>query len=350
MKTAYLTLLSTILITLWGCTQVTSLNMKKHQFGRIPTQIVWFQIAGLTEDQLALLKYSYPTADINTAFEDFLCLGKTWEFNLFKIRPQASETFLSQLTGSKNIKGECSDYLEKPFWSYYLSSEYKIGIFEKMGNKTEESLLESKKCDDDKAKNFLSNTTTWQMSNQTKNEKINYFHVNGTDNFLNNQTYYDRSFSNNECFTTLSANLASVFERYTKNYNNYFFIVRDFSYAESIGAANIKKSKEILNDLDKAIKYFQKLQQKDSSLLLLVSTAAPQGLDFPNSGKEWTEFEKSGKNILYKRRMLMNSIYAIGARAENFCGIYETSDVFTRLMTGPKQQGLELQFINPFLQ
>ena len=39
-----------MLILISGCAQVTSLNMKKHEFGILPIKIIWFQIAGLEEE------------------------------------------------------------------------------------------------------------------------------------------------------------------------------------------------------------------------------------------------------------------------------------------------------------
>ena len=103
-----------VLIIMMGisCAQVTSLNLKKHQFGQIPTKIVWIQVAGLQEEHLAMLKFSKQSAGFKTSFEEFLCIGKSWEYNLFKIRPKAYATFQSQLTGKKNIKN--TRPIEKP--------------------------------------------------------------------------------------------------------------------------------------------------------------------------------------------------------------------------------------------
>ena len=73
-----------ICLLLWGCSQATSLNLKKHQMGKIPTKIVWIQVAGLSSEHLAMLKFSYPTRSQKTAFEESLCHGSAWEYNLFK--------------------------------------------------------------------------------------------------------------------------------------------------------------------------------------------------------------------------------------------------------------------------
>jgi hypothetical protein len=71
-------------------------------------------------------------------------------------------------------------------------------------------------------------------------------------------------------------------------------------------------------------------------------------VDMPNQGKQWFDFEKAGSNANMKRTKLTNLVLATGARSENFCGMYDDSQVLERLLSGPKQLGLELIFINPF--
>ena len=93
-----------IFTLLSSCAQVTSLNLKKHEFGKLPTKIIWLQVAGLQPEHIAMLKFDYPDRDTKTAFENSLCIGSAWEYNLFDIRPSAKSGFLSQITGKKNIQ------------------------------------------------------------------------------------------------------------------------------------------------------------------------------------------------------------------------------------------------------
>src|SRR5688572_17224869 len=95
-----------ILLTLFSCAQVTSLNLKKHQFGVQPSKIIWFQIAGLEEEQLAMLRFQ-KSANVHSSFEENTCIGNTWNYNLYNLRNPAQATFLSQITGKKNIKMSC---------------------------------------------------------------------------------------------------------------------------------------------------------------------------------------------------------------------------------------------------
>jgi len=64
----------------------------------------------------------------------------------------------------------------------------------------------------------------------------------------------------------------------------------------------------------------------------LLSSAASYGLEFPNQGKDWIKFEKSGENVLYKKQSLLSPLFAHGAQAQNMCGIYEESEVAKRLI------------------
>jgi hypothetical protein len=82
--------------------------------------------------------------------------------------------------------------------------------------------------------------------------------------------------------------------------------------------------------------------------LVLVTSGNSRFVDMPDQGKQWFEFEKNSIGAQVKRSKLMHLIMATGARSENFCGIYDDSQVFERILSGPKQLGLELKFINPF--
>ena len=326
-----------------GCAQVTSLNLQKHQFGKLPTKIVWIQVAGLSEEHLALLKYSYPTADIKTALENSLCIGKAWEYNLFSIRPDAASGFLSQMTGKKNVKNSCEDYELKPIWSYMLPKGYKAGIFEGE-TRPENSLLEAVECGKE---SFLKGLRIWKMDRKPP-KGADFFHVEETKEFLPNNVYYDRSCLSGDCFSSLSANVEKTFENFSRNAGNYLYIVRNFRYLERLKAGSPGKAKEELAQLDKIVAYFQSIAAKRNDFLLLVTSSAARDADFPLQGKQWEAYERSGKNFTAAKSDLVSSIFVNGARAENFCGIYEQSEIMPRIFSGAKQQGLELTIINPF--
>jgi hypothetical protein len=336
-----------VLIIMMGisCAQVTSLNLKKHQFGQIPTKIVWIQVAGLQEEHLAMLKFSKQSAGFKTSFEEFLCIGKSWEYNLFKIRPKAYATFQSQLTGKKNIKNTCEDYSIKPIWKYVIPKGYQVGIFEgEMSN--ENSLIKSKQCK--KPENeFLDDVTLWKM-NKPSSKGSKLFHLNEKRDYKPSTVYYDKSCLTGDCYSTLSQNIIGVHKEFTRKSKNYVFMVRDFNFSESLNRGNYKKYKSDLIELEKAVRYFQEESEKRTDMLVLVTTAGTKNIEFPRSGREWQSFEQKGTFLTNKKTTLISTVFATGARAENFCGIYDQSNILSRIFSGAKQQGLELAIINPF--
>lgn len=326
-----------------SCAQVTSLNLKKHQFGKFPSKIVWIQVAGLSSEHLAMIKYSAPIGEKTTSFEQMVCTGHSWEYNLFKLRPSADAGFLSQLTGKKNIQSKCSDYDHKPIWKYIDSKGYSTGIFEGP-IKTKDSLMSSKSCK--KATDYLDDVTFWSMNKMPKS--ANSFHVSTEQNYKKSEVYYDKSCNSGDCFTTLSRNVEAVFKNFSKNKSNYLFIVRNFNYRDKLLSRNLKEAKEELLQVNETLNYFNKLSKDDEDLLVLVTTSEALEIDFPKTGREWKKYEQANKLKMVTNTKLISNVYAVGARAENFCGFYDQTDVLTRIFSGAKQQGLEFSIINPF--
>jgi hypothetical protein len=90
------------------------------------------------------------------------------------------------------------------------------------------------------------------------------------------------------------------------------------------------------------------LAKESDDYLVIMTTGESKFVDMPDMGKSWYEFDKKGTNAQVKRTKLTNLVLASGARSENFCGIYDDAQVFERILSGPKQQGLEFKIINPF--
>ena len=328
-----------------GCAQITSLNLQKHQFGQVPTKIVWIQVAGFEEEHLATLKFDSKKNDEVLSFEKFLCVGKAWEYNLFDIRPEAYASFHGQLTGERNIKNSCEDYDFKPIWSLVKDKGYKIGAFENH-MRADQSLLKARSCKEIGDK-FLDGLTLWKM-NKAPSKKEKLFHRNEKVSFKDPSVYYDRSCLAGECYSTTSQNIKSVFTQFSKNNQKYVFMVRDFSYGNNLKKNDYAKYKDSLNELEKTVQYFLNLSAKKSNMLVLLTTAGAHSVEYPRSGRQWQSFEKNGNFLKLKRSRLINTVFASGARAENFCGIYNQSQILKRVFSGSKQQGLELAIINPF--
>lgn len=331
------------LLFLMGCAQVTSLNLTKHQFGLQPTKIIWFQIAGLDEEQIALLRFQQ-SGEKRTSFESNICIGKTWSYNLYELRNPAEASFLSQMTGKKNIKHSCADAEIRPIWNYIAANGYNTGILESGANKLQ-SLSSFNQCGENGLV-FLSSLYYWSRSEPQPGSQT--FHYLEGIPVNPNKIVYDRTCSGKSCNSSIADDFKSIYHSFRKISSKHILIVRDFSYLAAMEKKEFGKAREILADLERSYAEALKLSAESSDYLVLLTTGEARYVDFPDQGKNWYEFEKDNKNVQVKRTKLMNTVMASGARAENFCGIYEEAQVFERILSGPKQQGLELKIINPF--
>lgn len=330
------------LLLIVGCAQVTSLNLKKHQFGLQPTKIIWFQVAGLEEEQIGMIRFQQ-NAGRKTSFEGSLCIGQAWNYNLFNLRNSAQSSFFSQLTGKKNIKENCEDASLRPIWDYVYPSGYMTAIIESgaVGN---QSILSLKKCGDE-GKVLLENLFIYKRSKPT--DRSSTFHYAEKVDLARGQVYFDRSCGEVSCGSSVLNDFEAIYDRFKKVSPKHLMIIRDFSYLNSLKKRDFAKSKEILIDLEKTFGEALKLTESSDYLVLLTSGES-KFVDLPDQGVPFYEFVKENKNANVKRTKLTNMVLASGSRAENFCGIYDESEILQRILSGPKQQGLELKIINPF--
>lgn len=331
------------LLFISGCAQVTSLNMKKHEFGLLPTKIIWFQVAGLEEEQLAMLRFQY-SGERRTAFEENDCMGKTWSYNHYQLRNPAHGTFLTQLTGKKNVKLNCEDAELRPIWSYLSGNGYNTGILE-IGSTKEQSLSSFNQCGE-KGVIFLSSLYYWMRSEPPVGSST--FHYRDPVQLIPNQILYDKACDKQGCFSSITDDFKSIYQSFKKVSSKHVLIVRDFSYLAAIDKKDFTKARGILSDLERSVAEAMTLAKASNDYLVLVTSGDSRFMDMPDQGKAWYDFDKSGANVQMKRSKLTNLVFATGARSENFCGIYDDSQVFERILSGPKQLGLELKFINPF--
>jgi hypothetical protein len=80
----------------------------------------------------------------------------------------------------------------------------------------------------------------------------------------------------------------------------------------------------------------------------MVTGAESLPLEFPLQGKEWAEFEKTGKNVIYKNTSLMSPVLARGPMAENFCGIFDEAEMLKRTIYKPEAKKFNWDSVNPF--
>ncbi len=322
-----------------SCARITSLNLKKHQYGTQPRKIIWIQIAGLDDQISSLFKFENQKSEM--AFENFTCYGRAWGYNLFKLRPDSFDAFHSEITGKKNVKGNCEDFDQKPIWHFLSESGYSTSILENP-IKSSNSLLKAKTC---KKEGFLQNATVFTM--QKTDTDASYFHSHGEFKENSSGVFYDRSCQKNKCFSQWEDNSISIFENYFIKKNKYLFLIRDFSFEQNLENNNVSKLYEKLNSLNKLILYFQNRQKTDPEMLVMVTSGSPIGVDLPSAGKAWRDMISTNQSLIYKNRLVNSPVFVLGARSENFCGSYEQSEMLIRLLSGPKEQGLEYRFFNP---
>lgn len=325
-------LLVVIMILFNSCAKVKTIGLEAHRFNANPKHIIWFQIAGLNEEHLALLRYNRDSTYEKTSFEKSTCLGKTWSYNLYDIRPTANNSFKSQLVGSKNITNSCSDYRHKPLWEYTKSLKYQVAVFES-GAKTKNSLLASLSCND--GKDFLNDIYMFEMSAPIEGVKEQYYKTGENSPINDPGIYFDKSCKSNNCFSTMEENIRKLYPRFANNKARTVFIIRDFSYLNALKSKNIAKANEILHSIERLYQDFIDVSDKKGETLALITAGESYKLELPRKGREWENYTKAGKGVIYKKSSLVSPVFSYGASSENFCGFYEESAIMKRLLWSP---------------
>ena len=317
---------SIILLILVGCSHYGSIGLKNHRFETQPKKIIWLHFPGLSEEHISLLKFFYENSLIKTSFEKALCFGQLWQYNIYKLRPRHNDGFLSQVLGTQNIKGECGDYKGKPIWDYLSESGYDTGILERVVEE-EHSLERSKFCKED---NFLRHAILWKMK---KTKSANFFHAKKKINFRMGEVYYDESCKGKNCYHSLLHNVKSMIEQgHFKDKSKYLFIIRDDSLYQNFFVKNLDKSKDHLLEVERIFDYLLELQKNEPNMLVLLTSSESIPIELPKRGEGWRELNRNKNNLIYKNSSLFSPVWAIGARAENYCGLYEEAEIFHRTL------------------
>lgn len=339
-----------VLLALASCARVQTLNLEKHNYGQRPNHIIWFQIAGFSEEHIPLLRFNVAEANYRTNLEKIDCLGKMWNFNLYDLRPDSNKSFLSQLNGSKNIKGQCEDYTPRPVWSYLSEIGYVSSLFEN-GASEEQSLEKALACPQNngmemgKLRHYRMGP---EMLEGVNGKKLFHYQdpIKGIQEAMLPGIYYDKSCQKNICYSSLSNNFKTFWGQLVKDQSQTFFLVRDFNFMKALKKKDIGYAKESLQEIERIIGWV-KAEMRDD-VLILITGAESIHLEFPKEGKEWAEFERSGKNILYKNSSLMSPVMAVGPMAENFCGLFDESEILKRVLYHPERKQFSWDLLNPF--
>lgn len=326
-----------------SCAKFSTLNTAVHDYSKKPARIVWIQIAGLSDEQLALLKFYFNDSSQKTALEMANCNGKMWSFNLYNMRPTAFASMNSQIFGDNNIRNSCEDFNLNPIWSRSEANSYLFGLYENHSTSLS-SLSRARVCN----KNLgLDKVVFWKSEiAQRESDPSTLFHYQEKKVFEEGKIYQDKTCSEKECLATLSSNAKYLWQSHFANSNTSFLIVRDFSLQNALLKKDVGRVKEALFEVDKTIRFFN--EQRKNDMLLLVTTASSIPLEFPLEGQEWQEFDKSGKFLSFKNASVLNSIWAFGPSSENYCGMFEESELLSRLFFEPKVKSLKQQIQESF--
>src|SRR5690606_31935859 len=146
----------------------------------------------------------------------------------------------------------------------------------------------------------------------------------------------------------LSDNVLSLWNRFRGDRGMAVYVVRDFSYLNALEAKNINLTRERLAELEKTIASFLYNDSLGKDSLILVSSTAIRNFEFPESGKQWNEFEKKGRHVIFRNPSLMGMTLAKGPRAENFCGIFDENEVMGRLFFTPEDKNFSKTLMEIF--
>lgn len=339
------------IVSFVGCARIQTLNLEKHSYSERPHHIIWFQIAGFSEEHLPLLRFNVPEATYRTNLEKVDCLGKMWSFNLYELRPDSTKSFLSQINGSKNISGQCVDYDARPVWDLMSEIGYSSSLLE-TGASEEQSLEKALRCPKSNVLD-LNKLRYYRMGPDAQAGIIlgkKTFHyqdsIDGVQERLKGGLYYDKSCQKNLCYSSLSNNFKTLWGQSSKEQTQSFFLLRDFNFSKALKGKDIGYAKEILQEFERIVSWIKALKRDD--ILILITGAESLNIEFPNEGKEWADFERSGKNVIYKNSSLMSPVLASGPMAENFCGLFDESEMLKRIISRPEKKQFSWDLLNPF--
>jgi hypothetical protein len=322
-----------LFVLFFGCSQNQSINLTSHEFQSFPLQIVLLNFEGLEFEHLGLIKLTSKDVRNKLAFEEMLCLGETWNSSLTTVRPSVRQNFLQMMTSTKIEVGTCLEDERLPFWEFQEFRGHRPGLYE-VGVLPKDSLDKITFCKS--GKKITDNMTFLSGREESKNDGFTPFHFQTTKSIPLNARLYDQSCrKNNDCYISASDNFLRFMELIHEDRKRSIHIYRDQRYYNALLKNNITEAREVLVEWEQMLSRLVNLSKGNSKILILVASGSGFHLSLPEQGKSWEEFEKRGINVSTIGRKITGQVFALGARAENFCGMYHHSDIFYRLFWTP---------------
>jgi hypothetical protein len=315
------------LLVFFGCSTNLELGGNRHHFGRIPQNIIWIQLAGLSDTHIPFLKY-LQGSNKNRFFESATCMGKTFDSSYERIRPRAVRHFNAQIFATNLVsKNMCQAFSESiPIWRVFQEEKRKVSILE-IGAKKSESLLNLRDC---KEKVLSDETLVFkQAPDRAFSDQLYDLEKNRQ---LNKGIFFEKNCqTNGRC---RGDNLDSM-KYFVKNSHRAgkvnFLQIRDFTYARLINKGQLKQARSHLMRLTEFIQWIEGETYLENKTLTLLTGATPIYLEFPRQGRQWVKFEKSSKGLKLRSSELMSPVFSWGASSELFCGIMDNVDISKRM-------------------
>jgi len=329
------------LLVFSGCTTNLEIGGNRHHFGRVPQNIIWFQISGLSSTQIPLIKYTHQPVE-KSLFETAVCHGQTYDANFNNLRPGASEFFNAQVLSTKLIsKNICEEFNSKvPIWRVFQEDKRKVAILE-LNASREESLLNLRDCEN----NFLIDETLVFKRAPDRAFSDQLFEIEKSRP-LSKGVYFEKYCdTEGKCraskFETIKYFLKNSFKPGKIN----FLQIRDFGYQKLIKNNQAQSIKLYLKELSSIVNWIRSESNHERKTLIIISGAEPVAINFPKKGKEWINFETSGYGLSFNNRELMSPVLAWGPSSELFCGVMDNIDISKRVYNRFFQKNFEFESI-----
>ena len=316
-----------LLVLTTSCMRVSSINLRPKKFNQYPSKIVWIQLAGFDEEQIFHLNLK--EADVKkSTFDAFTCVGMHWEYNSYTLSPGSHQVMRSLLTGKSNINGTCDDFYHVPFWGYFSPEKIQSVVVEKLPEPGT-SLLQSLDCKGAhprwKPNYFI------RLDGQNIDEaKMKPFSVLERGKLKVPGQYYDSSCNGDTCYNDLLTTMSYVVDEVLRYEKNFTFIFRDFSAEKFLKQKDFSKWSKWLNEWNQVIAYLQNSLSTEETLILITGVA-PIPMQFPQAGSDLRKWVTQNTGLQLRQRSYLGKTWAMGARSENFCGMYKTDDFLTRI-------------------
>lgn len=321
-----------ILLMLFGlffsCSRVKTINLKNHSFNNYPENLIFIQIPGLSEEHIGYLHFKNLNFTAQTELEKYSCFGKMWSFNMMTITPDVNDQLLSQINGYSLPRNNCEKYQRRPIWDVLNDSGYSTSVIYRGKAPKFQSI---DKCNSD----FYKSTRLFISGANGKSSKKDSFHFQQKKKYEKGSVYYDKSCKGRKCFSTT----ADIFDHVLTamdDSNRRFINVVDFDLYDILERQDAKAFTQYMSYLNNFLIQVKKKISKTSDHLIVVSSTSPKAIDWRRVNKKWKKISINANN----KSQLMSPVWADGALAENFCGMYLESDLNRRFFWRSEETAL----------